>query len=136
MRFASSVVVALLTLLVNSNALAQDDGANEGVKPEDVCVYTRRIDNFDGLDDEHLFVEERGNENYLFTMRNRCFGLGFANGVGIKGTASRVCGDGFGEVLYRDAGGRIVSCGIDSIEVVESKEHAKDLVDERSVNDE
>ena len=136
MKILSSGLATLSLLFGCSFALAQDEGADVSDPAGDVCVYTRRIDNFDGIDDEHLFVEERGNDYYLFTMRRRCSGLRFANGIGIKGTTSRVCGDGLSDVVYRAAGNRIETCGIDDIETVESKEHAEALVEERTPKDE
>ena len=90
----------------------------------------RNINSFDAIDDEHVYIKATGNNHYLFTMQRRCFGLRRAQGIGIKDTMSRVCSDGFGEIVYRDMG-RVQSCRIDTIESVASKEDAKGLVEDR-----
>ena len=52
-------------------------------------------------------------------------------GIAIKGTTSRVCANGFGEIVYRDMGRRLESCRIDNIERVESKDAAEELIKQR-----
>ncbi len=107
-----------------------EDEAEEEEVIERVCVNKRNINSFDAIDDEHVYIKATGNNHYLFTMQRRCFGLRSAQGIGIKDTMSRVCSDGFGEIVYRDMG-RVQSCRIDTIESVASKEDAKGLVEDR-----
>ena len=96
-----------------------------------VCVNSRTIRNFDAFTDEQIYVEEGGDKQYLFTMRGRCIGLKNSLAIAIKDTTSRVCSENFGEVVYRDNRNRTTSCRIDTIEVVESKDDAKALVEQR-----
>lgn len=121
----------LLVMIVTmgaTNAFAEDAAEEEAV--ERVCVNKRSINSFDAIDDEYVYIKVSVNDHYLFTMQRRCSGLRHANGIGIKDTMSRVCSNGFGEIVYRDMG-RIQSCRIDTIEPVASKEDAKGLVEDR-----
>ena len=94
-------------------------------------MNSRTIRNFDAFTDEHIYVKEGGDKHYLFTMRGRRIGLKNSLAIAIKDTTSRVCSENFGEVVYRDNRNRTTSCRIDTIEVVESKDDAKALVEQR-----
>jgi hypothetical protein len=120
--------VALLTLTAPCVA---DEETDKTRTKEKVCVNSRGIRSFDGLSDQHVFIEERSKTYYLMTMTQRCFGLRNANGIAIKDTTSRVCSNGFGDIKYRDPGMGIRSCRINTIESVESKDQAKALIAER-----
>ncbi len=63
-------------------------------------------------------------------MRNQCHNLRESMGIAIKDATSRVCSDGFGEIVYRDrmGGRRLESCRIEAIERVEDKDEAKAIV--------
>ena len=108
---------------------AEDDAAEEEAV-ERICVNKRTINSFDAIDDKHVYIKATGDNHFLFTMQRRCFGLRNAMGIGIKDTTSRVCSDGFGEIVYRDMG-RMESCRIDTIDSVASKEDAEGLVKDR-----
>jgi len=125
------LLILILTMSIGS-AFAEegDDEAEEEEAVQKVCVNKRSINSFDAIDDEHVFIKAGVNDYYLFTMQRRCFGMRNAMGIGIKDTMSRVCSDGFGEIVYRDMG-RIESCRIDTIESVPSKEDAEGLVKDR-----
>ena len=129
-----ATVYCPILMLACALAYSQDDNTAETDNEElseRVCVYTRNIDGFDALTDKHVFISARRNENFLFTMRHRCTGLRSASGIAVKDTSSRVCSDGFGEIVYRDMGRRLESCGIDTIERVESKDAARELIKQR-----
>ena len=124
----------LALILLCPLAFAQEDNAeevdSEGAEAR-VCVSTRLIDGFDALTDEHIFIDARGNDYYLFTMKRRCIGLRSARGIAIKDPMNRVCSKGFAEVIYRDMGRDFQSCMIDTIEKVESKDAARELIKQR-----
>lgn len=122
----------LILVFCGTAAFAQEatEDAEEEEAVEKVCVNKRNINSFDSIDDQHLYIQATGNRHYLFTMWNRCMGLRQAYGIGIKDTMSRVCSNGFGEVVYRDFG-RLQSCKISTIEPVSSKDDAKGLVADR-----
>ena len=124
------LILILALSLTGAFAEEAEDEAEEEEAIERVCVNKRNINSFDAIDDEHVYIKATGNNHYLFTMQRRCFGLRSAQGIGIKDTMSRVCSDGFGEIVYRDMG-RVQSCRIDTIESVASKEDAKGLVEDR-----
>jgi len=125
-------LTSLIILLIGPLAMAQDE-ETEGANKEsaNVCVNSRTIRTFDAFTDEHIYVEDRGDKHYLFTMRSRCLGLRNSLGIAIKDTTSRVCSNGFGEVAYRDHSNRLTSCRIDTIEEVDSKGDAKAVVQKR-----
>ena len=129
MKILLAVLAAIGVMTISPGALAQDDSDEEGAATERVCVNTRAVRNFDALTDQHVYVQEGSNRHFLFTMRNRCPDLRNA----IKDTTSRVCSNGFGEIVYRDrmSGRRMQTCRIDTIEVVESREDAKAIVEAR-----
>ena len=113
-------------------AYAQDDeGAQAEEKPERVCVNVRTIRTFDALTDQHVYVRQGSDKHFLFVMRNRCHNLRNAQGIAIKDVTSRICSDGFGEIVYRDrlGGRRLESCRIDTIQAVDSKEAAAAIVE-------
>lgn len=120
----------LVILLISPFVMGQEDESAE-MQSSNVCVNSRTIRNFDAFTDEHIYVEDRGDEHYLFTMRGRCIGLKNSLAIAIKDTTSRVCSKSFGEVVYRDNRNRTTSCRIDTIEVVESEDDAKALVQRR-----
>lgn len=130
--FTISIFMVLL-LPAGSALLAQEEETDEDASNERVCVNVRAIRTFDALTDQHVYVREGSDEHYLFTMQNRCFNLRMSHGIAIKDVTSRICSDGFGEIIYRDrAGGRRPqSCRIDTIERVDSKEAAEELVESR-----
>ena len=126
-------LLILILVLNTASAFADvaEDEAEEETVTEQVCVNKRNINSFDAIDDQHVYIKATGNKHFLFTMQRRCFGLRGANGIGVKDTTSRVCSDGFGEIVYRDMGRRLESCRIDTIESVASKDDAKGLVSDR-----
>ncbi len=125
-------LLILILAMGTTSAFAEEaeDDAEEEEAVERVCVNKRMINSFDAIDDTHVYIKAAGNKHFLFTMQRRCFGMRNAMGIGIKDTMSRVCSDGFGEIVYRDMG-RIESCRIATIEAVASKEDAKGLVKDR-----
>jgi hypothetical protein len=70
-------------------------------------------------------------------MRNRCINLRNAMVIALKDTTSRICSDGFGEIVYRDrmSSRRMQSCRIGKIEVVDSKDDARAIVAARTDKD-
>lgn len=122
-------IAGLILLLCTATAVAQDEKEAAPTEPAKVCVNSRLVDNFDAFSDEYIYVEERGNKKYLFSMQNRCPGLRNSFGIAIKDSTSRVCSNGFGEVVYKGMGNRLQSCRIGKIEIVESKEEAEKLAE-------
>lgn len=133
MTIKQPIVAGLLVALVSGGASAQDEDTDSVEKEERVCVNVRSIRTFDAFTDRYVYVREGSDEHYLFTMRGICMNLRDAHGIAIKDASSRICSDGFGDIVYRDrlGGRRLQSCPIGKIERVESKEDAKAIVEER-----
>ena len=132
MGIKRAIVLGLLLALIGQAGAAQDETVAAEEDSERICVNTRIVRNFDAITDRYVYVKEGSDKHYLFTMRTRCHNLRDAMGIAFKqSVGSRVCGDGFAEIVYRDrfGGRRLQSCAIDSIERVESKEDAKAIVE-------
>lgn len=125
----SIVSLLLLTLAAPVRADVAPDA--DETSEQKICINSNRVRNFDGLSDQHVFIEEGGGNYYLLTMRGRCSGLRNAQVILIKETMSRVCSRGFGEVIYKDFGMGRRSCRIDTIERVENKDEARAMIAER-----
>lgn len=110
-------------------ALADDHTEDTG--EEKVCINSNLVRNFDGLDDQHVFVEERSKQYYLLTMRHRCSGLRHAQAIGLKDATNRICSGRFGEVVFRERGIGPNTCRIETIERVENKDEARAIIAER-----
>ena len=130
MTLLAAAALAFSPAIADKHEKAEPAGVEDARAEERVCFNRRTVDSFEGLSDKHVVIEERGNDFYLLTMRNRCSGLEDARGIGIKDTMSRICSNSFAEIIYRDMG-RMERCRIGDIERVESKEEAKALVAER-----
>ena len=125
--------IALSAMLLAPQASLAEDEKVEDAAAEDkaTCFYSNRVRNFDGLNDDFLFIEVNSNERYLLKTRSICFGLRNARVIAFKDTSRRICSDNnFVEILVRDMG-RTTSCRIDGIEPVESKDQARAIVEER-----
>ena len=122
-----------LILLGIGTALADEHASDEATEEssEKICISSNLVRNFDGLDDQHVFVEERSKNYYLLTMRQRCSGLRNAQAIGLKDTTSRICSGGFGEIVFRERGIGPNRCRIEKIERVENKDDARAIVAER-----
>lgn len=125
-------VLAAITLLLTAPLLQAQEESDEGAAEEKkVCINTNMVRSFEAFDDLHVYVRQGSNQHFLLTMRSRCVGLEWAQGIAFKDTTSRICSDGFGEIVFRDRtmGRGLQTCHIASIQRVESREAAKELVE-------
>jgi hypothetical protein len=116
-----------------SGRQAANDASSDEAS-ERVCFNNRQVRNFDALNDRHVYVEASGKKNYLLTMRNPCNGLRNAHGIAVRNATSRVCDNGFAEIIYEELG-RLQRCRIGTIERVENKKEAKAVVAEREADE-
>ena len=129
---ASTTIASVLVLAAIAPAVADEHEQEEAADPEEkVCINTNLVKNFDALTDDHVYVEERARQGYLLTMKNRCHGLRFSQVIAFKDTTSRICSNGFGEILYNDRSIGRLQCRIGTIEPVENKDEARAIIDER-----
>lgn len=107
---------------------------DEGATTPRVCVSVRTINSFNGLSDREIFVTAGVNDRYLFTVTGICNGLEYANAIAVKDQTGRICGDGFGSIIFRDMGRGRQSCRVRTIERVSSAEEAKEWVTAREAD--
>ena len=125
-------IALTFTLLAAPVVLAEGENSEEvAANDENICFNSSRVRNFDGLNDEFLFVEVNSTEMYLLRTRSVCFGLRNAGVIAFEDTSKRTCSnDKFIEILVRDMG-RTSTCRIAGFERVESKDQARAIVAER-----
>lgn len=100
--------------------------------PEAACFNVRRVDSFDAISDEHVYVAARGGEHYLLTMERSCTGLRNAEQIAIANQIARVCSNSLAEITYRGIGGRLETCWIRQVEGVEDRAAAEYVVRRRA----
>ena len=127
------VLTLTSAIVIVANPIVAEEAADQtqAAESERVCVFARDIDNFDALDNRHVYVEGRRDQQYLFSLDPGCFGLRSANVIAISDTTSRVCSNSFGRLTYREAGTGLRYCRIRDIEVVADKDAARALVQAR-----
>jgi len=123
-----AIIIALLALVWAG--CASTDTTPEYSSSDD-CFDIRQIRNWSVIDDDHVYLEELGNDNYLLTLFSSCSGLKFTQAIALSNNMGRMCPNDFGRITYRDGGMRS-SCRIDNIERVATKDDAISLVDARN----
>jgi hypothetical protein len=147
MRLKSLLALQALSFAIGSSVTAQEEEnapVQTDVEEIDVevlladttraCFNTREIRSFDAISDEYVFVEGRGDEQYLLSMWGPCFGLRNSVGIAISNDFSRVCSNQSARIVYRDSG-RMQSCRIRTVEAVASQEVAERIVELRRQGD-
>ena len=124
------IVSALLGMLLIASGCATPPAEEESMASK-VCVSVRTISSFNGLSDREIFVTAGVNDHYLFTVTGICNGLEYANAIAVKDQTGRICGDGFGSIIFRDMARGRQSCRIRTIERVSSAEEANEWVTAR-----
>ena len=127
MKLALSALMTATIAVASPLLNAQDEETIDEEPTERICLSIRAIRSFDPFSNNHVYVKEGSSKHYLFTMRPGCHNLRNAYGIAIKDATSRVCSDGFGEIVYQDrmSSQRLMSCRIEKIEQAESKDDAK-----------
>ncbi len=113
-----------------SGCSTAETAADEESGTSKVCVSVRTIDSFASISDKEIFVTARTNDSYIFTVMGVCQGLRHANAIGVADSMGRICGDGFGRIVFRDMGSNR-SCRVKSVEPVADLAEAKALVSAR-----
>lgn len=130
MRLIKAAILAVALAVTAPITVAQDADDD----PERICINVRAIRNFDAITDAYVYVREGSNRHYLLTLQRGCHYLSNALSIAITDTTSRVCNDGFGDLVYRErlSGGRLQSCRIENIELFSSKEDAEAVAKART----
>ncbi|MCC5995902.1 MAG: hypothetical protein JJU18_05975 [Oceanicaulis sp.] len=93
------------------------------------CVRIRTISGYTVIDDRHMLIQGGPSRQYLVTTRQRCSGLRYGHRIGTSFSANqRICQPHM-EYVIPDDGWR---CMIDTIEEVDSPDHARDLIARRA----
>ena len=104
--------------------------AGESEAPR-VCIRTQLITSITPMDDRHLFVKAVGRDFFLATVERGCTDLRHARGVAVADRPTRICGDGFSFVSYRQPATGLRRCRIIGIVPVESKDEVEALIRSR-----
>jgi hypothetical protein len=138
---ASALALALASAPVHGAALQDGSpGAEDGVRDDELgrdgddldperCVRIRTISGYTVIDDRHLLIRGGPSRHYLVTTRQRCSGMRFGVQIGVSFSDNqRICQPHL-EFVIPDDGWR---CLIDTIEEVDSPDHARDLIARRA----
>jgi hypothetical protein len=131
MKLSAIATCSLISVLaIAAGCSTADTTADESSSSDKVCVSVRTIDSFASISDREIFVTARTNDSYVFTVMGVCQGLRSANAIGVADSMGRICGDGFGRVVFQDMG-RKQSCRVKSIDAVANLDEAKALAASR-----
>jgi hypothetical protein len=138
---ASALALALTSAPVHGAALQDSSpGFEDGVPDDELgrdgddldparCVRIRTISGYTVIDDRHLLIRGGPSRHYLITTRQRCSGMRFGVQIGVSFSDNqRICQPHM-EYVIPDDGWR---CLIDTIEEVDSPDHARDLIARRA----
>lgn len=132
---ASALALALAAAPVHGAALQETAAlAATGAEPDagdDAarCVSIRTISGYTVIDDRHLLIRGGPSRHYLVTTRQRCSGMRFGVQIGVSFSDNqRICQPHM-EHIIPDDGWR---CLIDTIEEVDSPDHARELIARRA----
>ncbi|MBI1264992.1 MAG: hypothetical protein GC187_09690 [Alphaproteobacteria bacterium] len=111
------------------DSAGQDASARADGDDAPRCVTIRTISGYSVIDDRHLLIQGGPSRQYLVTTRQRCSGMRFGVQIGLSFSDNeRICQPHM-EYIIPDDGWR---CLIDTIEEVDSREHAEDLIARRA----
>ena len=132
MKLLPAILFVLIPGLVGCASSSDTVTGNFAEGDSKVCFNVRNFKFFDALDDQHIYVRDRGKRrHFLFTMDPGCFELRYALTIGVQNTLTSVCSNRFDKVVYRDLGKVSKSCRIRYIEEAASKDAVRKLVEYR-----
>lgn len=131
MKRLQAILFVLILGFIGCASTSDTATGNFSESDSRVCFNVRNFKFFDALDDQHIYVRDRGKrKDFLFTLDPGCFELKDARMIGVKNTLANVCSNGFDKVVYRDLGKVSKSCRIRYIEEAASKDAVKKLVED------
>ena len=115
---------------------AQDDEAGEtdgsSEAAEEICINVSDLRTARPINNRFIYVQARGNRNYLFSMGKSCPRLRNADDISVRSGIIHICANNSDSVTYTGTASRIVVCPIDDIERVADREAANTIVDARA----
>ena len=126
-----AVGLTLAAVLFVPGCSSQDTMTDDESSEAKVCVNVRSISSFGTLSDKDVFVTAGTKDHYVFSVMGICPGLNSANAIAVADGMGRICGDGFGRIVFRDMGLGRQSCRVRTIVKVADRDEAKMLVNAR-----
>ncbi|MCP4897058.1 MAG: hypothetical protein GY906_08790 [bacterium] len=130
----STVLLLSLSLVGTSMACTSTQQSSTTVDTEageTACFNSREVLSFSGLHDRFVYVKSRRDKHYLLTMDRLCLNLRHSVGIAISNDFGRVCSNSGAWITYKDFN-RASRCGILTVESVESRDEAQQLVERRT----
>jgi hypothetical protein len=125
----SAIALSLLGSVFLAGCAGSD--TTDGANATDDCFYIRNVNSWDEIDAKHAYIKEGVSDHYLVTLANNCRGLDYANAIALSNYNGRMCPNDFGAITFRDGGMRM-TCRINNVEAVSSKDEAIALAESRS----
>jgi len=102
-------MVSVLSLCALSACVGQNEGAEEAAQARTDrgadCILKGSIRDYRVLDESNLIVSMSPSRKYHMELTRPAIGLKSSWHIGVSGSGSRVCGDGFSELLVDDSFG-------------------------------
>jgi len=135
-RTLASLFVLMVVIAGTACTSTEEVGKIEGSPiAEDACFNIRDVRSFDAIHDRFVYVRCLRDGRYLLTMENACQGLQNSLAVAVASGFNRVCSNDRATLTYRDFD-RTRLCVILSVEAVETRTAAQNLVARRSLQQE
>lgn len=120
---------AALLLMSCASPESNGDSGSSAHFDIDECVRTRAVRAYDALDDQHIWVEENANRQFLLTLYSRCPDISLAQAIAFTNLMT-ICPSNPGSVSFRESS-RGLRCDIRSVERIGSRGEAESIVDDR-----
>lgn len=132
-RSTAGLVLSALLCLVAAPARAED--TTTGTPKKNAFLWLNDISGWNAIDDEHLVLYGSGRRKIaLVTTIGPCVGLRKAENIAVESSRGYIDERGFGDIIYRGAGGIRFRCAMKTAENVENLEDARRLVAQRKAD--
>ena len=131
MNASKLVFCTLLLCLVSIPASAQLNMnlGKEANKPS-ICIHDSLMQRFSLISSRHLLFSYDSKNYYLMTLKRNCFAISATSRVYAR-FQNQVCSNRYDEIIFEDKLRNEEVCQVDTIDHVESREAAKDLIKQR-----
>lgn len=123
---AAAFAAVLMSVPAWSEDPQENEAENDSAK-SDSCLLVSGINGFNPIDNKHLTVDVGASKTYLITLRHLCHDLKWSEDIIYDATMSWSCTDTKDKIIVNG-----MSCFIDTIERVEDRKAAKELVADRN----
>ena len=126
------LLTTLLPGLLIAACASQDPGAESGASTTpniEECVRIRSVRAYDAIDDQHVWVTENANRQFLLTLYSRCPDISLAQALAFT-NMSTICPNNPGSVTFRGPVGGL-RCDIRTVDRVGSRGEAEAIIEDR-----